>query len=506
MAGKLNSLAGRMVLVVLAIHAVLLPALFSGVLAVVSNSQKVAFIDASRIYARVFADILESGGPTEDIQTVRNLDSAVLGGRGMYASILIADRTLISSLMGEEEADLFEEDFVFGEHGDDVYYLSIPISLQDSIAVLRLGFDEIPTLHQIEDIEQAVLLILLGYVFISLILVMILSILLVSPIQRLREVSRMIASGDYSRKLQDKTSLYEIQELAHDLEIMRSNLVGVNARLQLEINEREAAEAEQRSLEARLRHSDRLESIGTLAGGVAHEFNNVLAPIMLYTDLALEDLPEDNPVRSKLNLIMDLAKRAKGLSQQILAFGSRSGEQDRSAVDIAPVIEESLSLVRVLVPATVEIQADIKHNLGLVLCDAAQIQQLVVNLCNNAFRSLSRGGGRIQVSVDSQSVDADFAAKNVRLSEGEYVKLTVSDTGTGMDAATVERIFEPFFTTQTVGQGTGLGLSIVHGIVVRHNGDIVVSSTPGKGTTIEVYFPLTGNSSNNKIAGTRSMT
>lgn len=493
MAGKLNSLAGRMVLVVLAIHAVLLPALFYAVLAVVNNSQKEAFIDASRIYARVFADIFEIDGPTEDAQTLRLLDSAILGGRGVYASLLIDDRMLVSSLMGAEEVDLFEEDFTFGEHGDDVYYLSIPVTLQDTVAVLRLGFDEIPTLRQIEDIEQAVALILLGYVIISLVLVMILSTLLVSPIQRLREVSRMIASGDYSRKLLDKTNLYEIKELANDLEIMRSNLVGVNARLQEEINEREAAEAEQRSLEARLRHSHRLESIGTLAGGIAHEFNNVLAPIVLYTDLALEDLPEDSPVRSKLKHVMDLANRAKGLSQQILAFGSRGGEQERLAVDIAPVIEESLSLVRVLVPATIEIQADIKHNLGLVLCDAAEIQQLVVNLCNNAFRSLSRGGGHIQVSVDSQKVGADFAAKHPRLNEGMYVRLTVSDTGAGMDAATLERIFEPFYTTQTVGQGTGLGLSIVHGIVVRHDGDIIVSSTPGRGTTIHVYFPVTGN-------------
>jgi two-component system cell cycle sensor histidine kinase/response regulator CckA len=201
-------------------------------------------------------------------------------------------------------------------------------------------------------------------------------------------------------------------------------------------------------------------------------------------------------VRAKLVRVMELALRAKGLSQQILAFGSRSGEADEAdgaAIDIAPVIEESLSLVRVLIPATVDIQADIKHGLGLVLCDAVQIQQLVLNLCNNAFRSLSRGGGRIQVSVVSDVVDAEFVAQHPRLSEGRHVILTVSDTGVGMDASTVERIFEPFFTTQEVGQGTGLGLSIVHGIVVRHDGEITVSSTPGQGTVIRIYFPLADN-------------
>jgi signal transduction histidine kinase len=496
MAGKLNSLSGRMVLVVLLTHTVLLPALFYAVLAVVNNSQKQTFIDDSRFYTRVFADLFESDKPATDAHALRLLDTAILSGRGVFATILVNDSILASSLMNENEGGLFREDFTFGEHGDDVYYLSIPVTIQGSVGVLRLGFDEVPTLLNIADIERSVLMILLAYLVISLLLVMILSTLLVAPIQRLRDVSREIASGDYSRKLHDKTRLFEIQELVSDLETMRSNLVGANLRLREVIKEREVAEAEQRSLEARLRHGHRLESIGTLAGGIAHEFNNALAPIVLYTDLALEDLPADSAVRAKLVRVMELALRAKGLSQQILAFGSRSGEADEAdgaAIDIAPVIEESLSLVRVLIPATVDIQADIKHGLGLVLCDAVQIQQLVLNLCNNAFRSLSRGGGRIQVSVVSDVVDAEFVAQHPRLSEGRHVILTVSDTGVGMDASTVERIFEPFFTTQEVGQGTGLGLSIVHGIVVRHDGEITVSSTPGQGTVIRIYFPLADN-------------
>ena len=497
MAGKLNTLAGRMVLVLMVIHAVLMPALFYGVMVVVENSQKDSFVDGTRIYARVFADILESDTPNSDTEIIRHLDSAILGGRGIFAAVLLQDRLLISTLMGEEDGALFSEDFVFGEHGDDIYYMSIPITLRESTAVLQLGFDEFPTLLHIENIKQAVLLILIAYVVISLVLVMILSTLLVRPIQRLRHVSRKIASGDYSRKLDVETGLHEIHELARDLEIMRSELVGVNARLQQVINERELAEAEQRSLEAQLRHTHRLESIGTLAGGIAHEFNNVLAPIVLYTDLALEDLPADSEIRPKLDRVMKLAERAKGLSQQILAFGSQTDEVERVAVDIAPVVEESLSLVRALLPATVEIRADIKHNLGLVLCDAAQVQQLVVNLCSNAFRSLSRGGGHIEITVDSGLVSAELAAKQPRLREGQYVMLSVSDTGAGMDVATMERIFEPFFTTQEVGQGTGLGLSVVHGIVVKHDGDIIVTSIPGRGSVFRVYFPLAGRQSSN---------
>lgn len=491
MAGKLNTLSARMVLVLLLIHAVLLPALFYGVLVVVENSQTDAFVDDTRIHARIFADFLESGDTlNSEAETIRQLDSVVLGATGVYATLVLDEKLLTSSLMGPEDVAGFNEDFAFGEHGDDVYYLSIPITRESSTAVLRLGFDEAPTLLQIKDIKRTVVFILLVYLAVSLILVLVLGTLLVRPIRRLQQVSRKIASGDYSRKLQDKSNLYEIKELAHDLEMMRSNLVGVNARLQEVIHEREAAEQEQKSLEARLRHSQRLESIGTLAGGIAHEFNNVLAPIVLYTDLALEDIGENSIARPKLERVMDLAQRAKGLSKQILAFSSQTGEAERLPVDIAPVVEEGLSLVRALVPATVEIRADIKHDLGLVLCDASQVQQLVVNLCSNAFRSLSSGAGYIQVSVDTTMVDAEFAARHASLREGRYATLAVSDTGAGMDATTMERIFEPFFTTQEVGKGTGLGLSVVHGIVVKHDGEIIVSSEPGQGSTFCVYFPL----------------
>jgi len=498
MARKLDTLSARMIAVLLLVHAVLLPALFYGMLVVVENSQKDAFIDTTRIYARIFADFLESSDTlNSEAEIIRQLDSSILGGTGIYAALQLNDKLLTSSLMDPQDGTAFNEDFDFGEHGDDVYYLSIPVVRDDSTVVLRMGFDESPTLLQIKDIKWTVVIILLAYLVISLILVLLLGTLLVRPLRRLQRVSRKIASGDYSRKLDDKSNLYEIGELAHDLDSMRSNLVGVNAQLQEEIHEREVAQAKQKSLEARLRHSQRLEAIGTLAGGIAHEFNNVLAPIMLYTDLALEDVPEKNAARQKLERVMSLLQRAKGLSQQILLFGSKTGEAGQVAVDIAPVVEEGLSLVRALVPATVEIRANIKHDLGLVLCDAAQIQQLVINLCSNAFRSLSRIGGHIQVDVDGVELNDDFTDKHPRLLAGNYAELSVSDTGKGMDDATMERIFEPFFTTQEVGKGTGLGLSVVHGIVLEHDADIIVSSKLGKGSTFRVYFPLIDDQSAN---------
>jgi signal transduction histidine kinase len=331
--------------------------------------------------------------------------------------------------------------------------------------------------------------VLLGYFIVSLILVILLSVVLARPLQKLRRDSREIASGNYSKHLTVSSKIHEIHELSHDLETMRSNLVGVNAQLQKEIIEREAAETMKRDLETRLRHSQRLESIGTLAGGIAHEINNILLPLHLYTDLALEDLPDMSPVRTNLERVLKLANRAKGLSQQILTFSRRTGDTEQVAQDIAPIVEEALTMVRALVPATIDIRVDIRHNQGRVLCGATQIQQLVVNLCSNAFRSVSRSGGHIQINLISCDVDEEFAGKHPNLHVGKYLRFEVIDTGEGIDSATLERIFEPFFTTQEVGKGTGLGLSVVHGIVVDHGGEIIVSSEPGKGSAFAVYLP-----------------
>ena len=496
MAVTLNSISSRMVLALLAIHAVLLPALFYGVLAIVKIGQEEAFVDHARNSARLIADTFAADKALgSEQETVRQLDNAVLGGRSTYAVLYTDERTYVSSLMDASEVRSFSEDFVFGDHDDDVYYLSVPLELENTVAALHLGFDESPTLTQIAGVQKTLTNIILVYFFVSLLLVALLSALLAKPIQQLRQDSREVASGNYSKHLLVSSRIHEIAELTRDLETMRSNLVGVNSKLQEEIAEREAAEAKQQSLEVRLRHAQRLESIGTLAGGIAHEFNNVLLPLLLYTELALEDLPEDGSTRENLEKVLKLGNRAKGLSQQILTFGRQAGDAEKLALDIAPVVEEALSLVRALIPATIEIRADIKHNIGTLLCDESQIQQLVVNLCSNAFRSLSVGGGDITVTVDEQHVTEDFAEKYPRLRVGKYVCLAVGDTGVGMDSATLNRIFDPFYTTREVGEGTGLGLSVVHGIVLKHDGEIVVWSKPGEGSVFRVFLPLAGQQS-----------
>ena len=490
MARALNKISSRMILAVMLIHAVLLPLLSYGMLAVVRNVQEEVFIDHVRIYSRVFADLLQSNGEMPDEgRIIEMLDSAILGGRCVHAAFKQGDRRLVSSLMEADEGEAFEEDFSFGEHDDNVYYLSVPLIDGAAMAVLEFGFDEAPTLLEMENARRTIISIVLVYLLVSVVLVIFLSKVLSRPLQRLRHDSHKIASGDYTRHMSVDSNIFEIDALTKDLEHMRSTLVGINERLEGEIASREEAEAERRKAEIHLRHMHRVQSIGTLAGGVAHEFNNVLLPLLLYTDLALEDLPADSPTRPNLERVLRLANRAKGLSEQILTFSRPAGEDMQLVDDMAPVLDEAVSMVRALIPANIDMKIAIERPVGPVLCNPNEVQQLVVNLCSNAYRSLLQGGGGIRVVLRACTVTDDFAAEHPRLKAGNYVCLTVADDGEGMDAETMERMFDPFFSTREVGKGTGLGLSVVHGIVTKHDGDIVVSSEVGKGTTVDVFFP-----------------
>ncbi len=256
------------------------------------------------------------------------------------------------------------------------------------------------------------------------------------------------------------------------------------------------AEKERRALEDQLRHSQRLESLGTLAGGVAHEFNNVLQPLILYTDLVLEDMQGDNSARQSLERVLKLAHRAKGLSQQILTFGRQYKESERNVRDIAKVVEEAIAMIRALFPETTKIQFDSGTDIGPVFCNPAEIQQLLVNLCNNSFQALRDDRDGIRVTLKEVQVPELLAREIPELRTGEYAVLDVTDTGSGMDEGTVKRVFEPFYTTQRVGQGTGLGLSVVHGIVMRHGGAVTIESELGEGTKVRIYLPISDTQPN----------
>ena len=319
--------------------------------------------------------------------------------------------------------------------------------------------------------------------------IVLLSTLVTRPLRILQQASKQIAKGRYNEQLYVDSQLTEIRGLARDLEYMRGELVGINASLRQEIAEKEVVDKRREELEDKLRQSQKLETVGVLAGGIAHEFNNILLPIFLYTEQAIFDLPAESPIRQRLERVLKSAKRAKGLIQQILAFSRQTNEQEHTPVDVKIIVEEAFGLLRALIPSTVEIREDLVDHSCMVLADRNQIHQLVMNLCSNAYQALDDSGGSITVAVDHFTVGKQFPQDRLHLQLGKYIRLSVQDTGHGIDQHHLDRIFEPFYTTRTVGQGTGLGLSVVHGIALSHKGDISVESEPGKGTTFFVYLP-----------------
>jgi PAS domain S-box-containing protein len=246
---------------------------------------------------------------------------------------------------------------------------------------------------------------------------------------------------------------------------------------------------QQRSLEAQLQHAQRMKAIGTLAGGIAHDFNNILSAIMGYTEIALfHESSEGSPARKSLEQVLSAGERAKDLVKQILAF-SRQAEEERRPILLEPLVKEALKLVRATLPSTIEIRQFIAPHVGSVMADPTQIHQVLMNLCTNAYHAIRGEGGVLEVRLEPTTLNADEAAlRNLR--SGNYLALSVSDTGCGMSPEVVERIFDPYFTTKEKAMGTGLGLAVVHGIVKGHGGAISVESKLGKGSTFTVYLPL----------------
>ncbi len=256
-----------------------------------------------------------------------------------------------------------------------------------------------------------------------------------------------------------------------------------------DITELKQAEEQQRTLEGQLRESQKMEAIGTLAGGVAHDFNNLLAAILGNLVLAREDVGSDHPAQESLAEINRAAIRARQLVQQILTF-SRRGAQVMEHQPLLPLVEEALGLMRSLLPAGVRLVSRLAREPLPALVDATQLQQVLMNLCTNAWQAFAGRGGEVTVALERVALDAAQALKLGALEPGAYARLSVADNGPGMDEATQRRVFEPFFTTKAPGAGTGLGLAVVHGIVKAHRGAIGLSSEPGAGTRFDVYLPL----------------
>ncbi len=245
----------------------------------------------------------------------------------------------------------------------------------------------------------------------------------------------------------------------------------------------------QNQLEKQVRQAQKMEAIGTLAGGIAHDFNNILAAILGYSELTLDDLPAHSIAYKNIKAIHSAGVRAKELVNQILTF-SRGAEQELKPVQIGLLVNEALKLLEASLPATIKLIKRIERSRATVLSDPSQIHQVVMNLCTNAYQAMGETGGVLRVSLREVRVDAETAAEQANIQPGRFLKLSVDDTGQGMDEKTLQRIFDPFFTTKAVGKGTGLGLSVVHGIVKNIGGFIEVASTPGRGTQFDIYFPV----------------
>jgi signal transduction histidine kinase/ActR/RegA family two-component response regulator len=245
--------------------------------------------------------------------------------------------------------------------------------------------------------------------------------------------------------------------------------------------------------EAQLRQSQKMEAVGTLAGGIAHDFNNVLGAILGYTELALQHSAGNSTLRRYLDNVMHAAERAKLLVERILGF-SRSGLGDLVLVNVQSVVHETLEMLAGSLPTGVRLERKLEAGDAAVVGDPTYLHQVTMNLCTNAVQAMERGG---VLGVMVQRVHATQVRSLARgsLVPGEYVRLTVTDTGAGIPPELIERIFDPFFTTKSVGGGTGLGLSLVHGIVADLGGAIDVSSTMGEGTRFEIWLPVAGEAS-----------
>jgi PAS domain S-box-containing protein len=255
-----------------------------------------------------------------------------------------------------------------------------------------------------------------------------------------------------------------------------------------DITERKCAEAERARLEERLRHAEKMEAVGRLAGGIAHDFNNVLAGILAYGEMLFEEAPADSPRKRHAQNVLAAAARGRSLVEQILAY-SRSQRGKRVPTDICRSVAETLELVRGSLPADIRLDANIPALSLVVIGDATQLHQVVMNLCSNAIQALS-GGGALRVALEAAEMETERALSHGTLKPGRYVRLSVEDSGCGMDEPTLSRIFEPFFTTKEIGRGTGLGLSLVDAIVTDLPGAIDVKSAVTQGSTFAVYLPL----------------
>jgi len=475
-----DTLGGRVLVGVLAIHFLLLPPLFLGLLRIVEDGEGRVFINEVRSYANFIGDELERDGAKMDSTERQNvLDGIVLSGHAVYAE-LEGDAKTVSRAFENEGLVNHGDDFAIHSGNDEVYYLSKPLGIGDRTEILRLGFDERSVLEAAENARTSIWYVLAAYLLVSTLGAVLLIRRLTRPLNELREASRQVSGGAFDRPLATSSTLQEVRELAQDLEFMRDRLATANVQLLGEIAERESSEQTRLKLEQQLRQQQKLRELGTLAGGIAHEFNNVLVPILLYTESAIDELPEDSLIREDLQAAYQAAQRARSVVRQILLFARHMDDGEREQIDLRTAVGDTVGLVRALMPAQLEVIEDYGKDPLPVVGNSALLGQVAMNLCTNARQAMREHGGKLLIRTWVGPGPNGIIKAN----------LSVTDEGHGMTAEVASRIFEPFFTTRPVGEGTGLGLPVVHGIIESLRGTITVDSTPGVGSTFTVRFPL----------------
>jgi len=254
-----------------------------------------------------------------------------------------------------------------------------------------------------------------------------------------------------------------------------------------DITEYRNLQEKEKILESRLRQAQKMEAIGSLAGGIAHDFNNILTSVLGYTELAMEFVEKGSTVDRYIHEIHIAGNRAKELVRQILTV-ARQSKTERVPVQVSLIAKEAIKLIRSSIPTTLEIQTVWKSD-AIILGDPSHIHQIFMNLCTNAAHAMEGGSGLLTVCLSDVKGDQNIPGKPDGLPPGDYIRITVSDTGKGIPKAHLDLIFEPYFTTKDVGSGTGLGLSIVHGIVKSYGGEITVQSEVDCGTTFTIDLP-----------------
>ena len=298
----------------------------------------------------------------------------------------------------------------------------------------------------------------------------------------------------------EDTAVDALKQGAQDY-IMKDNLKRLIPAIRRELLDAKRLQ-ERKQLEDEIQRLQKFEQIGRLAGGIAHDFNNALGVIVGWAELGYERTPAGSPSQEMFQKIRDQAQRSAGLTSQLLAFARRQVFHPQN-IDVNEVVSETVSLLRSVIGSQIELKVSLTPDAHIVRADRTQLEQVLTNLCLNARDAMPRGG-RMGIETRMIEITDEYGRLHSYAKPGKYVQISVSDTGTGMEAATLDHIFEPFFTTKDVGKGTGLGLATVYGLVKQHGGFVTVYSAPGQGSTFCTHIPLVSGVADRRATATNS--